>query len=140
MLRSTTTLAVLAAAALAGPACDSNPITAPTNPGSTPAAVTEQFSDDLNPNGARTHQFTVTRAGTVTARITSLAPDSTVTIGLSLGTWNGAVCQIILANDNATLNTSVVGNATATGSLCVRLYDVGRLTQTIQYTVDVTHF
>lgn len=137
MVRSMTLSALVAATALAGSACDSDPITAPTDP---PASVTEQFSGDLNPNGGRTHAFTVNQAGTVTARITSLAPDATVTVGLSLGTWNGAVCQIILANDNATLNTSVVGNATATGSFCVRLYDVGRLTQTVQYTVEVTHF
>jgi hypothetical protein len=77
----------------------------------------------------------------VTARLTALAPDNTVTIGLNLGTWNGAVCAALLPNDKAMLNTTVTGNAQNTGLYCARVYDAaGTLTTSIDYTIDVTHF
>jgi hypothetical protein len=138
MLRSFTFRALLLLAPLAA-ACGGDDVTdTPTAP--TPVAVTEQFPGDLNPNGGRTHPFIVQQAGSVSARLSALGPDDTLTIGLSLGTWNGQVCQIILANDAAPLNATVTGTAQQTGQFCVRVYDVGKLTDAITYTIDVTHF
>jgi hypothetical protein len=138
MLRSSTFRALLLLAPLAaGCGSDDLPDT-PTAP--TPVAITEPFNGDLNPNGGRTHPFVVQQAGQVSARLTALAPDDTLTVGLSLGTWNGQVCQIILANDAAVLNVTVTGSAQQTGQFCVRVYDVGRLTASITYQIDVTHY
>jgi hypothetical protein len=145
MLRSFTIRALLLLAPLAAACGDDNSTTGPTAP--TPVAITEQFGSDdtpekppLNPNGGRTHPFIVQQAGTVSARLTALSPDETITVGLSLGTWNGQVCQILLANDAALLNTTVTGTAQQTGQFCVRIYDVGRLTAPTNYSIDVTHF
>ena len=133
MFRAILLLAPLAAA------CGSDDVTdLPTLP--TPVAVTEQFTGDLNPNGGRTHPFVVQQAGAVSARLTALAPDDTLTVGLSIGTWNGQVCQIILRNDAALLNTNVIGTAQQTGQFCVSIYDVGKLTSSTDYQIDVTHF
>ena len=115
-----------------------NPTTPPDT--STPTAVTETNSDTLTVNGAKTQPFTVTRAGTVTATVVALDPDTTVAFGLSLGTWNGAACAIIIANDAAVLNTTVTGTAQAAGSFCARIYDVGKLTAPANYTLQITHF
>jgi len=110
----------------------------PTQP--TPPTVTDTFSGTLNANSGRTHQFAAAASGDVTATLTSLAPDSALRIGVSLGTWNGAACQIIVANDNATQSSQVVGRITTVGgSFCVRLYDVGNITQSISYEVQVVH-
>jgi hypothetical protein len=145
MLRSFTIRALLLLAPLAAACGDDNSTNGPTAP--TPVAITEQFGSDdtsekppLNPNGGRTHPFIVQQAGTVSARLTALSPDETITVGLSLGTWNGQVCQILLANDAALLNTTVTGTAQQTGQFCVRIYDVGRLTAPTNYSIDVTHF
>jgi hypothetical protein len=139
MLRFLTFRALLLLAPLAA-ACGSDDVTdTPTAP--TPVAVTEQFNGTLTPNGGRTHEFTVQQAGTVNVRLSSLTPDDTVVIGLSLGTWNGQVCQVILPNDKATLNTTVTGTAQNTGLFCARVYDAaGTLTASTDYTIDVTHF
>src|SRR5688572_13442157 len=102
-------------------------IETPTTPTDPPVEIAEPFTGTLTINGAFTHAFIVQRAGQATATLTSLSPDSAAVISLSLGTWNGQVCQILLANDAATLNTTVVGTASA-GNFCVRLLDVGRLT------------
>ena len=86
--------------------------------------------------------FVVQRAGTVVAQIVTLAPDSTAVISLSLGTWNGQVCQIILANDAATSGALgvVTGTASTAGNFCVRVSDVGRLTAPTDYEIIVRHF
>jgi hypothetical protein len=120
---------------LVGAACDDN--TPTTRPTPTPTPVTEMFSGSVNPNGAAVHQFSTMAGGSVTATLTTVTP--TVALGLSLGTWNGAVCQIILANDNAVQGTTLTGTASALGSFCVRVYDIGRLTQSTSYQLTVTH-
>jgi pimeloyl-ACP methyl ester carboxylesterase len=138
MLRQTAFAPLLLAAALVT-ACGEDPV--PTTPTEQPVAITEQaIQETLNPNGGRTHPFVVQRPGQVSAVITELAPDPAVLVGLSLGTWNGAACQIIIANDNAAVSQALVGSATGTGQFCVRVYDTGRLTQNVQYTLSITHF
>jgi hypothetical protein len=107
----------------------------------TPPTQIESFIEGtLNPNGGQTYVFQVTRQGQVTAQITALAPSDEVVIGLSLGTFSGNACQVLLANDAATLNSTIIGTATTVGNFCVRLYDVGVLTQNVSFTVRLTHF
>jgi hypothetical protein len=141
MLRSFTVGALLLLAPLAA-GCGSDDVTdTPTAP--TPVAVTETFGDaasPLTPFGGRTHPFIVQQAGTVTARLSALEAGETVAVGLSLGTWNGQACQIILRNDAALLNATITGTAQQTGQFCVSIYDVGALTAPTTYTIDVTHF
>jgi hypothetical protein len=138
MPRSTLSWAVFAFLTLSIAACGSDPVEPPTQPSA--VSVTENLSETLTVNGARTFPFTANRAGTVTARLSALAPDDTITIGLSIGTWNGASCQIIIANDQAKLNVSVVGTAQQTGQFCARVYDVGFLTAPTAFTIELTHF
>lgn len=124
-------------------------MTAACSNGSTPVTpvvpvyVTDTFPftppGTLNMNGAVSHDFSVLTGGTITAQITSLAPNSTQVVGLLIGTWNGTGCAVSIANDRATQGSLITGTATTTGSFCVRIYDVGQITDPIQYTLSVTH-
>lgn len=136
MRQWTTLFMLLAAIAASGCGSDDTPTT-PTEP--TPVLVTESFSDSLNVNGLRVHTFEVSRAGTVSAQIKTLS-DPAATVALSLGTWNGAACQIVISNPAAVLATTVTGTAQATGQFCVLLNDVGRLTTSVDYSVDISHY
>jgi hypothetical protein len=127
---------LLAATTLAGCGSD-DPVEPPTTP--TPVAVTETFNGTLTVNGAQNHNFNVDRAGTVSAQVKALS-DQAATIGVSLGTWNGAACTIIIRNTAAVLNTTVTGTAQQTGQFCVSLNDVGKLTAGVDYSVDVIHY
>ena len=138
MTRSTTFLALLLLAPLDAACGDDDVIDLPKVP--TPVAVTEVYPGHLNPNGGRTHPFVEIQPGQVSARLTALSPVDTLTVGLSIGTWNGQVCQITLRNDAAVLNTAVIGVAQQTGQFCVSIYDVGRLSASTDYQIDVTHF
>jgi hypothetical protein len=125
--------------AFATAACGSNNILNPT-PGPPPVSITETFNATVTVNGASTQPFTVSTIGTVSVKISALSPDDTATIGLSLGTWNGANCTLIITNDAAVLNTTVTGTAQSVGQFCARVYDVGKLTAPTDITLDVTHF
>jgi hypothetical protein len=133
---------VLVAATLTAAGCGDDPI---TNPDQTPPTqVTETYTGTLTVNGAVTQPFVVQTAGTVVATLTALEPanDETV-VGLSLGTWNGVVCTVgapTLANDAAKVGVALTGSATVTGNYCVRVYDVGKITQSTEFQLTVTHF
>jgi len=111
--------------------------TTPTTP-TTPTTITETFSGTVNQNGAITHTFSSTTSGAVSATLTTLGPDSTAILGMSLGTWNGATCAVVLANDKATQGTVITGGVSAFGNLCVRAYDVGNITPSTPFTYEIT--
>jgi len=133
----------LSLALIAAPACSNSGLNTPTTPSpTTPVAITETFDGTLTVNGAATHPFAAQRSGNVTAQLTLLGPDTpdaVTTVGLSLGTWNGVSCQTVIANDNAVLNSSVIGVAQSAANFCVRIYDVGKLTAAVPYSIVVTH-
>jgi hypothetical protein len=130
--------AALVAVAFSAWACDEETPTTPEPP-TTPVTVTETFTGTINPNGAQTQSFNTEAAGTVTATLVSIAPDSATRIGLALGTWNGVSCKIEIAADSAQQGVTITGTASALGSFCVRVYDVGALTSNITFEVRVTH-
>jgi hypothetical protein len=45
----------------------------------------------------------------------------------------------VKANDNATPTAAISGEVTSAASLCVRIYDVGNVTDSLEYTVTVVH-
>jgi hypothetical protein len=138
-------LAVVLAAGLAG--CDNIDESIPTNPGP-PTLVTTTLTGSLALRGAETKTFEVSPTGqtvNITVTITALTrqdqqePQEPIVLGMALGEWNGAVCQLKLVNDNAFAGTTIVGQVTGYGTLCVRVYDVGRLDAPIYYSIDAVH-
>jgi hypothetical protein len=110
----------------------------------TPPTVTERFSGSLNINGALSFPFGTTAAGIVTAKLTAMGPDNTTIVGLAIGVWNSFAnsCSVStgIFNDNASLNgLSLTGQIAAAGTLCARIYDVGKLTGTITFEIELTH-
>jgi hypothetical protein len=131
-------LAPLAALVIAAAGCSSNDTS--TAPASVIPTLGETFTGTLTPHGGISYSFTVTGVGSISATLTSLLPDSARPVGLSLGTWNGSVCQVVLSNDNTIQGQEVVGQSSGTGTFCVRVYDaVGTVLQPQTYVVDVSH-
>ena len=83
--RITHMLLAVVVAACGAAACDSGDT--PTNPidPTPPEIVTETFTGAVGQNGAVTFTFTTKAAGAVTARLTSVEPDATIGLGVSLG-------------------------------------------------------
>jgi len=132
-------LRILAVAmALGAAACGSDTPTTPTTP-TTPVTVTDTFAGTLTANGAASYTFTTATSGQVTATLATLAPNSTLIVGLALGTWSGNACQIVLSKDSATQFSFVVGQASQANTFCVRIYDVGNVVDPSTYEIQVNH-
>ncbi|MGE0814741.1 MAG: hypothetical protein AB7O93_15495 [Vicinamibacterales bacterium] len=112
-----------------------------TQPTPVTVIVTDTFTGTVSRNGATSHPFPVTSTGggDVTAVLKGIAPDGGAVVGFSLGTWNGTACQAVISNDRATVSASLLGRATSTGTLCVRVFDVGALSDAQDYEIEVTH-
>jgi len=133
-LRRALSVAALAATAAAG--CETT--TSPP-PEEQPDPTTFSLSGTITLNGATTHHFP-TGAGEIDVRLKVLAPADNVVIGMALGIWTGTTCDLRIADDNAVFNALLIGSATAAGEFCVRMYDVGKLSDVSDYTIDITHF
>ena len=127
----------LVVTAMGAAACDDNSAVLPIAP--TPSQQTETFAGTLSINGGVTFSFTSNR-GAVTATLSTVAPDSTVVLGMSLGVWNGITCAATLPNDQAVQGSTIYGTVNTTGALCVRLYDVGKMSDSLDFEVKVIHF
>ena len=130
-------LAAAMAVMLSAAACSKSTVTSPTTT-TAPVNVTDTFTGTLTRNGATNFQFSVSSAGVVYATLSSVA-DASTQVGLSLGTWNGISCAIVLANDLAAQGTTVTGSVTGIGTLCARVYDVGKVVDPLDYQVTVVH-
>jgi len=111
----------------------------PTTPD--PVFVTETFSGTLNINGGVTQNVFTGATGAVSSTLTSLGDNPPAKVGFSMGTLGSTgVCTPVLVNDNAVVNSTLAGTvSTLAGSLCVRVYDTGALTETVNFTFTVTH-
>ena len=131
-----TFLALVASLVMAS--CGDDEPQTPTTP-TPPTIITETFSGTLTRNGGATHPFANGASGTVTATLTLLMADEGTKVGLALGTFNGSACQLVITKDDALQGTTVTGAVSALGTLCVRVYDTGNLTQSADYEVQVAH-
>lgn len=128
---------MLLAAALVVAGCDNDiENRTPTEPAPT---TTDTFTGTINVNGAATHTFATVAAGLVTATLQTVTPDPAIQVGLGLGTWNGTNCQITLPKDDAVQGNAVIGQVSGAGTLCARIYDVGKMTEALTYTLTVVH-
>jgi hypothetical protein len=135
MLRGIARGIVLAAlAALAGACGSTTTVVAPT-----PVTITETYSGTLIPASAGTFTFTTLTGGSVVSTLTALGPDSTKTVGLSLGSFNGVVCTVLLDNPSASQGFSFNATTSSIGTYCVRVYDNGSTTTDgVPYTFTIT--
>ena len=125
--------------------CGSSNTSTGTLPTTLPTVLTETFSGTLVKNSAYTHPFTVSDAGDVSIFVLISAdtqnPDNNaVPVGVSLGTWNGNTCSIVIAKDNVLPGDTLSGRATAAGNLCVRVYDIGFVPSGLSYELLIDHY
>jgi hypothetical protein len=124
---------------LALPACGkSTTPTSSTTTGSDGTRATDTFTGTLTSRAAMWHTFAVTQNGTVDVTLTTLQPVPTITVGLGIGTTPTNGCSVQAWNNAATTGT-VLSGSIIPGTFCVTVYDVGNVTDSVSYTVTVTH-
>jgi hypothetical protein len=120
-------------------ACGGETPALPTPSPGPPPTITEVFSGDINRNGGVTHPFLAEASGNIVATLDGLEPEAVASIGVSLGTWNGSACQVVIANDTAVAGATIVGTASIASNLCLRVYDTGTIATLASYQVTVVH-
>jgi hypothetical protein len=113
----------------------------PTTPTSTiTSPETESYSTLVVPRGTSSYLFKTHGRGTVSATLSSTTPGSaSVGFGIGIPKSNGSGCN---------LNSSIVTGAGASpqlavtaevGDYCVQVFDPGTLTDSVAFTVSITH-
>jgi len=119
--------------------------TTPTEP-TAPAPVyelkTSTFPGKLTTGGTVGFPFTVVNPGAINLSITELAPVSTLTMGLALGSWDAStsICTQQVSTSQATINAVYTANPSAPGEYCVGIYDVGNVQVSTDFTLKVTYY
>jgi hypothetical protein len=129
-------LVALLATALAG--CSSTTVTQPTPP---PVLTTDTFTGTLTPSGTNYYTF-IAKSGTVAVALTSIGPDPTLKIGMTIGVYSLLTCSTVIDNSAVGVGTQLVGLATATTSMCISVYDPGTIPTgaTVTFTATATHY
>ena len=89
--------------------------------------------------GTTTHAFPTASGGTISIVIESVGPVSTQALGLGVGVWDGATCQLALTTPAATQGVTYEATTNALGNYCITLADPGTFTEPNTYQVRVTH-
>jgi hypothetical protein len=124
---------LLLASLVAVSGCDSDT----TEPEAT--SIIETFASRLQEKGSAWRSVTVPRAGDVTMQLVSLTQvDAKMNLGI--GTISGTQC-VILASVDTVANASAVApqlvRTVSQGTYCVRLADIGNLTQLVDFSVRI---
>jgi hypothetical protein len=143
MIRVPAVLAALVLSSLVvlGAGCgDDSP--SPTAP--TPFTSTRLFSGSLAAQGSRFYSFQLLRAGIVDFTLVSVTGDvrgSTLAtvLGLGSGRPNGTDCELTTSTSAAPGLTSQFSVALAPGTYCVKIFDIGNLTTTVNFAVRIVH-
>jgi hypothetical protein len=133
-------LSIAAALLLVAGGCGSSS-SSPTTP--TPVTTTETFSGIVSHAATAGTPFTVGTTGTVTISLTSVAPLSTMSVGVGIGTLiGGDACGLAIAkNDNARAGATALSGTANAGSYCVLVYDSGNIPEdsSVSFEVQVVH-
>ena len=121
------------AAALALGACGGSSTASPNAP-----TTTETFTGTLSAGGVNVHPFNVAQSGALTVTLTTLSPQSTITVGLGLGLPSGTACSLS-STDNTAKMGSVEQTTLDAGAWCVAIYDLGNVQGSDTYTLTVNH-
>ena len=103
--------------------------------------TTETFSGTVTVGGSDVHNFAVTATGAVDVTLTAAAPPATVVMGISVGIPADGKCPALAGGStNASAGTTVqLSGLASAGTLCVDVHDAGSQSDTVNYTISVTH-
>jgi hypothetical protein len=134
-------LALCAIASLAG-GCDKPTTTEPTTTDTT--IYTELFSGTLEANSSKFYSFSVVNPGTTKITLASVTataggPALSTVLGVGLGTPEGTGCAMSQSQQTSAALTSQLNADLEPFIYCVRIFDVGNVSGTINFAVRIVH-
>jgi hypothetical protein len=123
----------------------SNDSASTTTPSSSTSTTTPYyFTGTLTPQTSSFYSLTLTQAGIVSITVVSLAtgpfaPTPGTIIGIGYGTPVGTGCSLTSSVQTAAGLTAQLVTATASGTFCVSVFDVGNVTTATDFVVRIVH-
>jgi hypothetical protein len=103
-----------------------------------PPPVTDTLQGTLSVTNANTHQLNAAAAGALTITLNSVTP-AVPAVGMAIGVVSNGQCSVQFTNSPFTVGTVWNANLGGAGTFCVVIYDIGFLTQDVNYTITVVH-
>ena len=131
-------IALLTAPLLA--ACDNGPVIptdTTTTTTTTASPVTETFASQLAVGGYAFRTFNAAKSGTATVTLTSANASSTLKLGLGLGIPDATGTGCLYTRSSETAAGGQLTASVEAGVYCVRVWDLGTLTSTINFSVTI---
>jgi hypothetical protein len=117
-------------------ACGGTNTTAPTNP----TSVSETFNGTLAADASVQFPFNVSTTGSIAATLTSLTPQSTITVGFGIGQPSSGSCLLLTGAYSETEKVGqTISGTIAPGSYCVLIYDIGNIQGSDDFVITVAH-
>jgi len=135
-------LAVLAVVGLLTASCgNDDSATTPTTP---TGPATEVFSGTLDVQGSSFYSFTTSTSGTVSITLASLVatqpgPALNSVLGLAVGAPLGTDCNVTSSINAAPGLTAQLTTTLSPATYCARVYDIGNLAASVNFTVRIVH-
>jgi hypothetical protein len=104
----------------------------------TGATNTQTFTGVLSASGSVVQSVTVAGSGEFDLTLSSLTPQTTITVGLGIGQPANGTCGLLTSIENAKVGSLLSLSAVA-GSYCVVIYDIGNVQGSDSFTLTVVH-
>lgn len=131
---------LLAPMVVAAAACDNGPTTPDTTTTTTTTVtspVTETFSSQLAVSGYSARTFTAAKPGSASVTLNSVGSSSTLKIGMGIGIPDSLGSGCLFTRSVETAAGGVVTVTVDAGTYCVRVYDIGTLSSTVNFTATI---
>lgn len=99
----------------------------------------DTFASRIQEKGSAWRSITVPTAGDVTVQLVSVT-QTDVVMNIGIGTIAGTQCVLAASVDTAANATAIAPQLTRTvavGTYCVRIADIGNLTQLVDFTIRI---
>ncbi len=118
----------------------SSPVAATTT---APTLTTELFTGNLPVAGSSFYSFTVANAGSVSITLGSLTlgrfSPLAIDVGLGLGVPAGTGCELTSSLNAVPALTAQLMASLGTGTYCVNISDIGKLSAPVAFTIRIVH-
>jgi hypothetical protein len=104
----------------------------------TSATTSQTFTGVLSASGSVVQQVNVVGSGEFDLTLTSLTPQTTITVGLGIGQPTNGTCGLLSSIENAKVG-SLVALSVVPGSYCVVIYDIGNVQGSDSFMLTATH-
>lgn len=124
--------------AVCAASCGDDTATTPTS-SSTTSPTTITFTSHLSVNGSTTRAFTTSAAGTIRLTLSSLGNGSQVA-GVGIGVpATSAPCSLAVSTVTGPGSNAQVVTSADAGTYCVQVYDTGRLTGDLEFSLKIEY-